>query len=187
MNKPQFETNTQSQFSYHTRSHINPLTVQFWFFGLDTLAGDLVARGFGKNPRPVSACSKSSLYIRDQLYLHASGLWLADTQLLYHRGRDGFYHAENLDFHAIDQLKATDFGGGLAQLYPLVLEHELWIAAQHGCGHRQRQLAATGFAAVGQTGPPCLGRMAWRWAVVAGCCASSSLLRESESINPRKP
>jgi hypothetical protein len=51
----------------------NPMTVQFWLWGLDAIAGDLTARGFQKLPRPDH--SDSSVYRLGSLHLHGHGLW----------------------------------------------------------------------------------------------------------------
>lgn len=134
------------------RPESNPLIPQFWLWGTDASTGDLNANGFVRRERPVGAGSRSSLYVRDDVRnnvrddvrLHANGLWLADWGLLYHRGQERFYRADTAYFAPEPPvwLEMFSFEAGLETLHPIITEYEKLIASRRGCEYRESLLEA---------------------------------------------
>jgi hypothetical protein len=124
------------------RPDANPLIPQFWLWGVDTGTGDLNASGFVRHERPSGAGTRSSLYVRDGVWLHANGLWLAALGVLYHRGQERFYWAKTAHFvpEPPTWLEPFSFQDGLEILRPIMADYENSITAQRGLEYRARLL-----------------------------------------------
>jgi hypothetical protein len=159
------------------RPESNPLIPQFWLWGLDAATGDLNASGFVRRERPSGAGTRSSLYVRDELWLHANGLWLADLGLLYHRGQERFYRADAAHFAPEPPvwLEPFLFVAGLEVLHPIITEYEKLIASRCGCEYRESLLEGS---------PPFGVRLAW--AVWGGWLEfDSTFFDQSHDLSPK--
>jgi hypothetical protein len=141
------------------------MTVQFWLWGLDAMHQDLQRRGFEKLPRPGG--SECSVYQLESLFIHGFGLWLEsnDGVLVYRRPVKTWYALPRGTTPDFEQF--TRYGSGwmgetsgatrpksippkraLQQIHSVVLEHERWMAQQHGADWRSSQLARVSHRAV---------------------------------------
>lgn len=120
----------------------NPLTVQFWLWGQDVLAGHLEAFGFKKYPNPGGR--GSSIYRKGEVGLHSSAAWL-ETALgvvVYSRPREGFFWLE--DDKALPSLPElatpVDCTWGLEVVHSFVKAYEAWIVKHEGPAYRKALL-----------------------------------------------
>ena len=115
----------------------NPLTVQFWLWGIDAARGDLERRGFKRTARPTEIKTKSSIYQLGALHLHSNVLWLEDQTLLYHRGQERFFQSSKILFSLeTPELEILPFALGLEKTRALILEHEHYILGHRGQQYR---------------------------------------------------
>jgi hypothetical protein len=121
----------------------NPLTVQFWLWGQDVLAGYLEAFGFQKRPNPLG--KGSSIYHKDGVGLHSNALWQQTPQgvLVYLRPAEGFFLLEgDSSLPALpDRAKPVDCAYGLEAVRPFVQAYEAWIVQQAGPAYRSGLLS----------------------------------------------
>ncbi|WP_337867582.1 hypothetical protein [Meiothermus sp.] len=142
----------------------NPLSVQFWLWGQDVLAGYLEAYGFQKYLNP---CGKgSSIYRKGGVGLHSSAAWLmaAHGFVVYSRPSEGFFWLE--DDKTLPALPGqailVDCGWGLEAFGTFVQTYEAWIAQHAGPAYRKDLLRNLPIAAR-------RSRAAWEgWVLHAG-------------------
>lgn len=120
----------------------NPLSVQFWLWGQDALAGHLEAFSFKKYPNPGG--KGSSIYRKGEIGLHSSAAWL-ETALgvvVYSRPREGFFLLEeDKALPTLPELaRPVDFTWGLEVIHSFVKVYEVWIVQHEGPVYRKALL-----------------------------------------------
>ncbi len=129
-------------FSINCKPGRDPLSVQFWLWGQDVLAGYLEAFGFQKSPNPGG--KGSSIYRKDGLGLHSSAVWLelAQGYVVYSRPWEGFFWlGDDKDLPNLsEQAQPVDCTFGLKAVRPFVQAYEAWIAQQAGPAYRDALL-----------------------------------------------
>jgi len=120
----------------------NPLSVQFWLWGKDVLAGHLEAYGFKKYPNPLG--QGSSIYRKGPVGLHSSAAWLQTPQgtLVYRRPSEKFFWLKSaIELPALpEQAEPVDCAWGLRAIQPFVQTYESWILQHAGPAYREALL-----------------------------------------------
>lgn len=116
---------------------MNPMDVQMILFGADVRQGLLQEMGFRKEPHPEGM--GSSLYWREGVLLHSTGLWVEGVYYL--RPREAFYRVEGplLPPREAPPERRVPLREGLEALRPFVLWYEAQVE-RLAPGHRRRAL-----------------------------------------------